>query len=436
MGLSDFFTNESSVIVQDQMSYLRDKADEALVAMYEALNDLRDEITSADTPGGDINYTYIDDTIETDIDHLRPDPPDFPTTDDIDPPERKELIDFVLPVFPVVPTFDEDTPDDDFSYTENDYQSSLLDAVKASTLDWILNGGTGLVSDVEEAIFDRARTRLTEAWELAFDNADTFHSSRGFNIPSGPKDFKLRRVNADFERKEEDLNQEIMKIQAELAQKNTQFAHTLAVTLEQNLMTHFNAVSKRLFEAAKTTTEMIYSIFEKKVQVYLARVQATSTEIDAEAKKIDAQVSINKGIIDQNVGETTRFRAEIDAVLGVIDGLAKVYAANIQGFAADIDKARIDVDAKIERLKALTSQSRNETELAIKEWEVGLQGYLSSLGLNIEVAKTIAAILAQIAAGAMSGLNTHAGLNDATGRHFSRGETDSYSESHTYQHDA
>jgi len=436
MSLSDFFTNESSVIVQSQMSYLRDKADEALAAMYEALNDLRDEITSASTADPGINYDYIDDEIETSIDHLRPDPPVFPDTDDVDPPERKELIDFNEPEFPAIPGFDEETPDDDFSYNEEPYQSSLLDAVKASLLTWLLDGGTGLTAAVEEEIFDRARTRLTEAWELAFENADTFHSSRSFNIPSGPKDYKLRRVNADFERKEEDLNQEIMKVQAELAQNNTQFAHTLSVTLENNLSGHFNAVQSRLFESAKTTVEMIYSIFEKKVQVYLARLQGITSEIDAEAKKIDAYVSMNKGITDQNVGETTRFKAEIDAVLGVIDGLAKVYAAQINGFAADIDKARIDVDAKIERLKALTSQSNNETSLAIKEWEVGLQGYLSSLGLNIEVAKTIASILAQIAAGAMSGLNTHAGLSDGTSRRFSRSESDSYSESHTYQHEA
>jgi len=434
MSLEDFFTNESSEIVQEQMSYLKEKADEALSAMYEALEDLRDEITSADTPGGDIDYTYVDDTIETDIDHLRPDPPVFPGTDDIDPPERTELIDIAIPIFPDIPTFDEDTPDDEFSYSEDDYQSDLLDAVKSSLLDWIQNGGTGLAADVEGAIFDRARTRLIEAWELAFENADTFHSSRGFNIPSGPKNSLLRRVNADFERKEEDLNQKIMQAQAELAQNNTQFAHTLSVTLEKNLSDHFNAVATRLFEAAKTTVELIYSIFEKKVQVYLARVQAASTEIDAEAKKIDAQVAINKGIIDQNISETTRYKAEIDAVLGVIDGLAKVYAAQIQGFAADIDKAKIDVDAKIERLKALISQSNNETQLAIKEWEVSLQGYLSSLGLNIEVAKTIAAILAQIAAGAMSGLNTHAGLDDSTHRGFNRSESDSYSESHNYSH--
>jgi len=434
MAVSDFFTNESSEIVQDQMGYLRVQADEALTAMYDALEDLRDEITSANTPGGDISYTYIDDAIESEIDHLRPDAPTFPTTDDIDAPERQDLLDIARPTFPSIPSFDEDTPTDTFEYSEEDYSSSLLDAVKASLLTWINDGGTGLSATVEEAIFDRARTRLTEAWELAFENADTFHSSRGFNIPTGPKNALIRRVNADFERKEEDLNQKILEVQAELAQNNTQFAHTLSVTLEQNLSGHFNAVSARLLEAAKTTVELVYDIFAKKVQVYVAQVQGISTEIDAIAKQTDAEVSINKGIIDSNIAETTRYKAEIDAVLGVIDGMAKVYAAEISGFAADIDKARIDVDAKIERLKALTSQSRNETELAIKEWEVSLSSYIQSLGLNIEVAKTIASILAQIAAGAMSGLNTHAGLSDATGRRYSSSESKSYSESHSYTH--
>jgi len=451
MAVSDFFENESAEIVKDQMELLTDLANDTLTGekgLYDALEDLREIITGStwtdDIGQSAIDYDYInidDHPVEGSIDPTwRPTPPEgrppFPSGstmnfDDITVPDIDALNPIDHDIFPDVDSWDGgDAPTDEFIYNEtiDDYQSTLADAVKTSLLAWINDGGTGLAEDVEEAIFDRARTRLTEAWELAFENADTFHSSRGFNIPIGPKNSLIRRVNADFERKEEDLNQKILEVQAELAQNNTQFAHTLSVTLEHNLQDHFNTVSTRLLEVAKTTVEMIYVIYEKKVQLYVAKTEAIATEIEAKEKIIDAQVAVNKGIIEKNEGETVRYKSEIDAVLGVIDGIARMYAAEVGGYGADIDLEKANINARVQRLASLIQQSTNQTELAIKEWEVVIQAYISSLGLNIEISKAIASILAQIAAGAMSGLNTHAGLSDATGRRYSK------SESHTYAH--
>jgi len=415
--------NEAEAVVIEQMTYLKEKADDALEKMEDALDDLKQEITSASMPTTNIDYDYVDETIEPDdIEHLRPDTPDFPNTNDVDPPELlQDWLNVPLPVFEDVPSFSVPEPDDEFTYDESqdDYQSSLTTALQSSLLDWITNGGTGLSTTVEEAMFTRARLRLTEAWELAFENADTFHSSRAFNIPTGPKNSLLRRVNADFERKEEDLNQKILQIQAELAQNNTQFAHTISVEFEKNLRDHFNTVATRLLDAAKATVTLLYDIYAKKVQAYVAHVQGVATAIDAEAKKVDVQVAINKGTADVYVADTTRFRTEIDAVLGVIDGQAKVYAAEVNGYRADIDLEKAEMDAAVERLKALISQSSNQTDLQIKEAEVDLQAYISSLGLNIEVSKTIADILAQIAASSLSAINTHAGLTDTASRSYS-----------------
>lgn len=435
-------SNDAELVVVEQMDYLKAKADEYLAEMRVSLNHLLRTITTASMPGTTVNYEYLDDAITVELPEGATRPGDPPvietdlTIDGVDRPDITGLNPIGLETFEDVPEFDEDTPTDTFDYSESPYHSDLLEAVKSSLLDWIQNGGTGLTATVEAAIFARARARLTEEWGIAFDNADTFHSSRGFNIPAGPKNSLLRRVNADFERKVEDLNQKILEVQANLAQNNTQFAHTMSVTLEQNLSGHFNAVASRLFEAAKTTVELIYTIFEKKVQVYVARVQAISVGTDAKAKKMEAQVSVNKGITDQNIGETTRFKAEIDAILGVIDGQAKVYAAEINGYEADISFAKIEADTAVERLKALIAQSTNQTELQIKDGEVSLQAYISSLGLNIDVSKAIATILTEIAAGSLSGLNVHAGMSDSASKSYSgtysHGESIGNSASHTY----
>lgn len=417
----DVVGNEAEEVVIEHMTYLKEKADTALLAFYDALNGLRDVIADADMPNTDIPYDYIDDTIESDIDQQKPDRPDFPDTNDVDPPERLELIDVDIPIFPDIPGFSATPPDETFEWNEtiDDYQSALLNAIKDSLLDWIQNGGTGLAESIEEGIFERARTRLTEEWEAAYEKADTYHSSRGFNIPHGPKNFLLRRVNADFERKLEDLNQEIARMQAELAQNNTQFAHTLSVQLEKNLSDHFNAVMNRLFEAAKQMVVLLYEIFKYRVDAYVAEIQGLSTEISAKSEIVNAQTTVNKGIIEQNISETQRYGAEINAVIAVIDGLAKIYASDISMYEADVDLEKIDLNAKIERLKALVQQSANQTGLKIKEADLILTSYIQSLGLNVEVSKALATLLSQIAAGALSAIHTHASLTDQASRSFS-----------------
>jgi len=416
----DVVRNEAESIVQEQMAYLKEKADAALAALNDALDDLKKEITSASMPLTGVDYDYVDDVIESNVEQNRPDVPTFPNTDDIDTPSQdRQYIDIQMPVFEEVPIFNETAPDEVLDYSEDPYQSTLLTAVKASVLTWINDGGTGLVLAVEEGIFSRARVRLTEEWDLAFENAMAFYPNRGFNIPTGGQNAMIRRVNMDFARKLEDLNFEIAKLQAELAQNNTQFAHTTAVQLERNLQDHFNAVATRLLDAAKSTVQLLYQIFTEKVKAYVAHVQGVSAGIDAEAKKIDAQVSINKDITDEFLADTERYKSEIGAVISVIDGQAKVYAAQIGGYQADIDLAKAEMLAAVERLKALISQSRNQTELEIKEAEVELQAYLNSLGLNVEVSKAVATVLAQIAASSLSAINTHAGLTDSSSRSYS-----------------
>jgi len=414
MSFEDFFTNESSEIVQSQMGYLQQKAEESLVSMNDALEDLRKVITTANAPNIVVDYDYINETIESNLASDKPS----------------------IPIFPTIDAFNEDAPTDTFEWHEtiDDYQSTLLDAVKSSLLDWIQNGGTGLATEVEEAIFERARMRLTEEWEIAYDNADRFHSSRGFCVPAGPKVAMLRRVNADFERKLEDLNQKIMEVQANLAQNNTQFAHTLSVQLEGQLQNFFNKVTERLFTAAKETVSLLYEIFTQKVNAYVAITEGKKAEITAKSEIVKAQTSVNKGIIDSNVADSQRYKAEIDAVIGVIDGLAKAYASQISGYEADISLEKSNMDARVARLTALMSQSKNESELNLKASEVSLQAYISSLGLNVEVSKTIASILAEIAAGSLSGLNTHVQLSDTTGRRYDEGYRKSYSENHHWNH--
>jgi hypothetical protein len=98
-----------------------------------------------------------------------------------------------LPLFTdTAPTFNEAAPNVALEWNEPVYYSPLLDDLRVKVRD-VLAGGTGLPAAVEQALFDRARSReesqTTKAVQEAFD---TF-ATRGFNMPPG---MLVAQVNA------------------------------------------------------------------------------------------------------------------------------------------------------------------------------------------------------------------------------------------------
>jgi hypothetical protein len=93
----------------------------------------------------------------------------IPTSPTIDLPAVPVLEEIALPAVPVIenvtfdavlPTADLTAPEPMFIYDEATYQSDLADALKTKLYNDVTLGGTGLDADVEQAIWDRALSRL------------------------------------------------------------------------------------------------------------------------------------------------------------------------------------------------------------------------------------------------------------------------------------
>lgn len=307
-------------------------------------------------------------------------------------PELEELL---LPTLPTLttptfgatlPTFSVQAPEPVIQWSEPTYTSTIKDAV-GSAIQEMLEGGTGLPADVEQALWDRARSREDVAAAGVVDAVIEEWAARGFIVPAGLLNRQVQVARESAQLKVNGLSRDIAIEQANLEQKNRQFAVTAGLDYERVFTAIFLAVVQRNFEIAKFGAEM-------QLQVYRTRIEAFRVELDVYnaylAKyKADlevalfglqifrAQIELEKAKGDINVAKVQAFKAKVDAYGSQVDAYkalvqavgvradvqktkADVYRSQVDGMVAKINGERAKFDAYDSRIKAETSKVQME----------------------------------------------------------------------------
>ena len=156
-------------------------------------------------------------------------------------------------------------PDASFVYNEDVYTSLLGDALDTKLLADIINGGTGLSPDTEDAIYTRARSRLSQERNTQYEETSSYFASRGFVLPPGALNARLSKIDRIFNNSLEDLNRDIIIKQAELTWQNLKETITAGLSRENQMLTYANAKAQRAFEAAKETIHSSIAVFHARV---------------------------------------------------------------------------------------------------------------------------------------------------------------------------
>jgi hypothetical protein len=351
--------------------------------------------------------------------------PDIPTKPPITLPPVPVLSVITIPSPPeydlpdfegTLPVTDLTAPEPMFVWNEAEYSSSIKDQLASKLLLDLINGGSGLNADTEQAIYDRATARQELENNQMYDEALNFFSSRGWRIPPGALGGRLMEAVYKIAQVREDLNNDILIQQSKLAQENTHFIIASAIGQEKNLMDYTNQYQQRAFDAAKYVVESALLIFQIKVEAYKAelevyKVQAMVFEarIRAEIAKaelykaqidgIRASVEIQKVMIDAYV-------AQVQAVLGLIE----LYKAEMEGarLQTEVDKTKIQsfgvlveayktrVQAVTERYKAYQAQIAGEVAKA-QMYSAQVDGYKSKVdAFKVGADVVIAEVTAQV----------------------------------------
>jgi hypothetical protein len=230
------------------------------------------------------------------------------------------------------------------------YTSSLLTSLTAYYQDVIDNGGSGLDSDVENAIWERGLEREARSSQEAIDKLNEIET-QGFAMPPGWYADARLKIITETDYAARGHSREVMIKQAELAYQATKDATEGANRLEGQLIQYSNAVEQRLFDSTKYATEAGIAIYNAQVQAYAAyldayktKVQIYEAQVRAEIANVDAyraQVEAEKAKAETNTAIVAQYEAQIRAALANVD----IYKARIEGIRikAEIEKTKIEV---------------------------------------------------------------------------------------------
>lgn len=332
---------------------------------------------------GPDKFTKPAPTVPTTPRHAMPDKPGA------DLPEKVGLRTITLPTEPAlfIPTFDgvlpaplDNPPDVNFNWAEDQYISALADVLKAKLTDLVQNiRQTGLNPTIEQQIWDRGRERTTAVTRDNIIQIQRNFEQMGWELLQGDE---AQRV---FEAIENQTKQDISESrsiaigQADLEQKNFQFAISQSIAYEGQLMNLHNAVQQRAFEAARYAIEALISLFNAKVAYFNANVvlyqavaQVYETRLRGELAKLEifkAQLEGQKLIGDLNRQDIDNYRAQLDAVIALFE----LYKTELEGVKVELEQDRLVLLHAETEIKAFTSEI-SAKELEYRGYEADLSG--------------------------------------------------------------
>lgn len=289
-------------------------------------------------------------------------------------PSMDELISITIPdfVFPELPTFDAAPPNADgitvpdvfINWAEPEYQSDVLDELKAKVVE-MMAGGTGLPAPIEDALFSRARERDSAETMRAVQEAVDTWAGRNFSMPPGMLVKQADVIREQGRLKAAETNRDILVQAATWEIENLRFAVQQGMALEQLTQNLYSNMVTRLFEVARFAAESQINVFNARVSLFNAQnaafetlAQVFRTKLDAAISKLTAYktaVEAQEVLSQINQQKVEVFKARLESVTATVE----VYKAMMEGASirADViknqfDAYRADVQAYAEQIGA------------------------------------------------------------------------------------
>ena len=206
-----------------------------------------------------------------------------------------------------------------------------------------LQGGTGLNPAVENAIYERARDKNTAEARRVRESAMREAAANGFTIPSGATLAIIRQARQDGADNNARAAGEIVVQQAEMEQKNLQFAVTTSAGLRTALLNAAMGYHQNLISINGQSLEYAKTVLSSIIEVYNTAVKAFGLKLDA----YRAEAAVFETKLKSAMAGMELYRMEIAALEAL----------------ANVDKAKVDVyRARIESLTSLSNVYRAQIE--------------------------------------------------------------------------
>jgi len=317
--------------------------------------------------------------------------PDFPALEtDLDIPEALQLaidqLDVDRPEFnnPLPHIYDNDyvrnanesraaifdRVDDAFLLAEQEHNLRNVDGSKAMTrLGAMLDGGTGLPPEIEQALFDRGIAREQKAADQAVMQTMSDWASRGFTLPGSTMLARLSEIRQASRDNRGQTNREVTIAVHQQELENLRFGVQQGIALQGQVFDQYiqlhgagRDMANRAFDVARGIFDARLEVFRTELQIYQADIEAFSEKLRGELAKVEiyrGQLEASRLRGDLNEQQVRIYTARVGAIETVVDVYRARVEANqtqLQSKALLLDRYRTELDihrAKIdnERLK-------------------------------------------------------------------------------------
>lgn len=333
---------------------------------------------------------------------LVPDRPDYDTNIELPEaptiilPDLEELVQITIPEFTfeempdfegVPPSISDITiPSVFIDWSEPDYESDFIEDLHIEIKKGMQEGGTGLPKDIEEAMFNRARSRESKETERAVKEAVQEWSSRNYSMPPGMLVKQVAVLREEGRLKSSELNRDILIEATKMEIDNIRFLIQQGMALEQITSNLHNNMANRMLEVARFEAESLITVFNAQISlfnaqnaafesltsVYKTKLEGALAKLSAYKTSVDAQVAIGQ-INEQRVAV---FKAKTESVLSSVE----IYKALVSGASIRADVLKTKFDAYRSEVQVYSEQI-NAEKVRVEAYEAQVRGETSKVNM-------------------------------------------------------
>ena len=286
-------------------------------------------------------------------------------------------------------------------------------AVKNRVVNNITYGGTGLLPEIEDAIWDRELERENQALQDAIDKTITMWSKTGFSLPDGMVAHSLSELQKDFQNRKIDRAREIAIKQADLEQVNLFKSmeigtalwaklnellidiQKLALLKQENTIKYFNEYLRLQVEIHNNSIE----VFKARVSAYEAQLRAKLGQVDIYKAQIEAEMA-KAGINEANARiYSTQITAEVAKVNAASEtnrNIVQIFSEQVRAALAQAQINESQIRAYAEQVRGAVAQAEIYNALCNATASIAKIS-VANAGVNAEKAR---AYTAQVSANA------------------------------------
>jgi len=169
------------------------------------------------------------------------------------------------------------------TWAEVSPDNSVFPTLLARLLNDLSAGATGVNSTVEAEYIARAQARQDIIDDKLEQERLEFFAARGFELPTGAMQAEIAELANERARNRTELNGKVLIMQAELAQKNSQFIIGMAKDLESILRDFANKVNDRALNYATAIAGLREKIAEAMANIGMQSVASWAGSFHANA---------------------------------------------------------------------------------------------------------------------------------------------------------